>query len=219
MVTFTYDEIKARHHFYVALMFDDGYLSQYNIAKYLARIGIRATFFITTHIREQPWLASSPEMIVDISNFGHEIGSHTCTHPNLLLLSRDELEHEIKESKKYLEHLLEREVHAFAYPFMLCNKEIIRVVHKYYKISRGGEYLYIGSRKINAYRVSSSIESLLKKLLKNELKSFKIVIHNENPLRIKLLASLLKTCPFIRFVTISELASILVKSESTNNDH
>jgi len=45
------------------------------------------------------------------------IGAHTETHPALSLLSRSEAVQEIAGNRRYLETLLDRPVHHFAYPF------------------------------------------------------------------------------------------------------
>lgn len=75
---------------YVSLSFDDGYASHYNMAKYSSAIGIKATFFVTTHLKEKLFLSSTPKRIVEMSDLGHEIGSQSCTHPNFLLLKQSE---------------------------------------------------------------------------------------------------------------------------------
>jgi len=201
---------------YLAVTFDDGYLLHYDVAKSLARMGIKATFFVTTHIRKKPWLASTPKMITKINAFGHEIGSHTCTHPNLTLLPQDELEYELKESKEWLENLLEKEITTFAYPYTAYNEKVITTTHKYYNVSRGGGYLYIGLGDVTQHRVHfNSLLTFHWLSLKENLSKYKngsslIVLHNERPLKVNFLMSLIKAIsPFARFVTISELAEML----------
>ncbi|MER8727297.1 polysaccharide deacetylase family protein [Mesorhizobium sp. M1027] len=48
---------------------------------------------------------------------GVSIGAHTCTHPSLPLLKRDELEREISGSRQQCEEITGRRVVGFAYPF------------------------------------------------------------------------------------------------------
>jgi len=53
------------------------------------------------------------EMVRD----GIDFGSHTVSHPNLVLESNDVIERELRDSKAWLERLLERPVRSLAYPF------------------------------------------------------------------------------------------------------
>ena len=88
---------------YVSLSFDDGYLSNYVMGKLLASIGIKATFYIITDFDGPLYLAHDPERIVNLNSLGHEIASHTCSHPNFLLIKQPEREKELRESKIWLE--------------------------------------------------------------------------------------------------------------------
>lgn len=45
------------------------------------------------------------------------IGAHTITHPSLKWLPKEEQEHEILESKKFLEQIINKEITFFSYPF------------------------------------------------------------------------------------------------------
>jgi peptidoglycan/xylan/chitin deacetylase (PgdA/CDA1 family) len=48
---------------------------------------------------------------------GVSVGAHTCTHPSLPLLKRDDLEREISGSRQQCEEITGRRVTGFAYPF------------------------------------------------------------------------------------------------------
>lgn len=52
----------------------------------------------------------NPDQIREISHAGHEIGSHTLTHPNLCFLSEKDLRTELLDSKKMLEDIIRRPV-------------------------------------------------------------------------------------------------------------
>jgi len=56
------------------------------------------------------------DQLVELSNSGIEIGSHTKSHPILKSITNEEAEIEIWESKTHLEELLQKEVRFFAYP-------------------------------------------------------------------------------------------------------
>jgi peptidoglycan/xylan/chitin deacetylase (PgdA/CDA1 family) len=55
--------------------------------------------------------------MLEMARGGIDFGSHTVSHPNLVLESTDVIERELRESKAYLERLFERPVRSLAYPF------------------------------------------------------------------------------------------------------
>lgn len=56
------------------------------------------------------------EEIRRMAEAGHVIGSHTVSHPNVAHLSEDEMNRELKESKKMIEEEIGRTVDHFSYP-------------------------------------------------------------------------------------------------------
>jgi len=153
--------------FLVSLTFDDGYLNHIVIARYLAALGVRATFFIITHLKEfegKLLLSQYEEFIAELAKLGHEVGSHTCTHRVLTELSQNELEKELRESKRYLEDVLGREVHGLAYPYGLYNARVVRATIKYYEYARATDILPsddplnrdLGLNPIRRYTVGSA---------------------------------------------------------------
>lgn len=205
---------------YVALTFDDGYLSNYYVAKILSSMHIKATFFLITHLTKHPHerqalLRSDPDKIRKIFEMGHEIGSHTCTHADLLTISPALLERELKLSKVFLEKLLETEIQAFAYPYGHCDERIIREVRKYYSYARG----YIPKsmereRNIipnDRYYIHGIDKSRVLRILKAKYLSAKLVIvfHNESPVIILLLIGILRSIwPTVRFVALREAVAV-----------
>jgi len=61
---------------------------------------------------------------------GHWIGAHTCTHPRLSLLSRDQAKEEIFSSKKKLEDRFGLPVEHFAYPYGDFNQTTVELVRE-----------------------------------------------------------------------------------------
>ncbi|MGB9622246.1 MAG: polysaccharide deacetylase family protein [Candidatus Bathyarchaeia archaeon] len=115
--------------------FDDGYISHMEVAYLLSRLDIRATFFITTHLKyfeKKPLLTINTELIAELSGLGHEVASHTCTHRVFTDLSVSDLRYELKESKHYLENITGKEVLGLAYPYGIYNLRIIKIVKDYY---------------------------------------------------------------------------------------
>ena len=104
------------------MTFDDGYLSQYTqSAPLLDRYSVPATFFVmgTGWQGDGVHTYMRAEQIQDLAARGHEIGSHTVNHANLVALrARNPGAYlgEIFSSKAQLEDLLQTQVNTFCYP-------------------------------------------------------------------------------------------------------
>lgn len=98
----------------MALTFDDGLSTDYEIAfpQLLAR-KLQATFFVTvSNIGKQGYC--SLEQLREMAASGMEIGSHGWTHTYLINKTRSDVEHEIVDSKKWLEDQLGVTVSSYA---------------------------------------------------------------------------------------------------------
>lgn len=111
-----------------SLTYDDGVLQDERLVQLLNRYGIRATFNLNSRLMQErftwmhpngmPVTRLSPEAARRIyDDGGHEIASHTLTHPYLQGLPDAELCRQMKEDKDNLEALFGREVRGFAVPF------------------------------------------------------------------------------------------------------
>lgn len=112
----------------VAITFDDCYRDNLFAARVLAEHGLPATFFIPTQYvgteHVFPWDHDLPRMpnldwrdTREMQRLGHEIGSHSVSHPDFGTIGPDEARRELAESKRILEDLLQTPVRWFAYPF------------------------------------------------------------------------------------------------------
>jgi peptidoglycan/xylan/chitin deacetylase (PgdA/CDA1 family) len=122
----------------LSLTFDDGYLAHYEVAKKLYRMDVRATFFIITGLEtyaEKRLLTTRPELIKEMVDMGHEIGSHTNTHRDLTALGPQEVEEELARSLTFVKRFVEGPV-GLAYPYGSFNKDVVDVAKKYYAYAR-----------------------------------------------------------------------------------
>jgi peptidoglycan/xylan/chitin deacetylase (PgdA/CDA1 family) len=112
----------------IAITFDDGYRDNYEQAfPILIESGVTATFYVIAGLIANNKIKPTrpiydglemmtKEQIVEMSNAGMEIGSHTWSHCGLRNVDKKTLRYELETSKKYLEDLLGREVTSFCYP-------------------------------------------------------------------------------------------------------
>ena len=134
-----------------SLSFDDGMISQYKYAApILDKHGLKATFYIVSDNLESDSLASPKwrfgywYQFQELYSKGHEIASHTATHPRLTSLkdgNRKEigtLQYELAEPIKALKKQLPNyKPITFAYPFVDFNAHVADEAAKLYYSSRG----------------------------------------------------------------------------------
>lgn len=117
----------------VLITFDDGYYNNYSVSYPILRdLGIPALLFVPTEFMRNPldtflnWSQVRELADDDLLN----IGSHTCSHWNLKMLSSNDIAYEIKQSKKELEKHVDQEVYSISYPGGGFNQEVIQCVER-----------------------------------------------------------------------------------------
>jgi peptidoglycan/xylan/chitin deacetylase (PgdA/CDA1 family) len=120
----------------LVITFDDGYL---NVLRYalepLAHTGFRAIQFLPADLlgKHNQWdvpLGEAPEQIMDPNQVrewlsaGHDIGSHSLTHPYLTRISPARAREEVRASRKKLEDLFGRPILHFCYPYGDWNQAV-----------------------------------------------------------------------------------------------
>jgi len=113
----------------VIITLDDGYSDAYeNAFKLLKSNRQIAVFYIISSFIDNPEYLSKENM-VEISDAGMEIASHTVTHRNLTKLAPEDLKKEIINSKIALEEIVGRKIISFCYPAgkydQIVSKEVI----------------------------------------------------------------------------------------------
>jgi peptidoglycan/xylan/chitin deacetylase (PgdA/CDA1 family) len=117
------------------IAFDDARASHYQVsAPTLFDRGIRGTFYIHTQYIAD-WSAWQR-----VADMGHEIGSHSWSHPKMTELTENlqrlEFEKAIADIKGHLSGI--KSIPSFAYPYGLFNDALRRVLRDYHVVSRGG---------------------------------------------------------------------------------
>ena len=125
----------------VIITFDDGYADNFEGALLpLVDHNMQATWFITTDCigKYAHWMGSNmPEtrmldkqQLREMADQGMEIGSHTCSHPDLGRLPYAEQVDQVRASKELLESLLDSSVPSFAYPYGRYNADSVKALRK-----------------------------------------------------------------------------------------
>ena len=132
----------------VSLTFDDAMPSQRrHIAPLLARFGFRATFFLPTgeleRTRPNRWgqTRSAWRYWRALAAKGHEMGSHSITHPNLARISWPQVVRELKGSRDTIRARIPGQRCAtLAYPYAVSNRRVRRLAKGLFVAARGAGF-------------------------------------------------------------------------------
>ncbi len=136
------DAWNARPGAKVVITFDDGYVNVLRLGlEPLRRAGLAAIQFLPANFlgRLNEWDVAegeAPEAIMDPVQVrewlaaGHDIGSHSLSHPRLTRLSPAEAREEITGSRKKLEDLFGRRIVHFCYPYGDWNEAVRDLVRE-----------------------------------------------------------------------------------------
>ena len=126
----------------ITITFDDGFVSNLiEAVPLMKKVGVQAINYLVADRLGQTsdWEAregGEADPLMDESQVrewlaaGHQIGAHTCTHPRLSFLSRDQAKEEIFTSKKKLEDRFGLPMDHFAYPYGDYNQTTVELVRE-----------------------------------------------------------------------------------------
>ena len=112
----------------ICLTFDDGFSSDCDLVlPELKKISAVATFFIVTDFLDTPNYLTTKQ-VKYLSDEGMQIGSHSKSHSNFLMLTPDERLEELDESKAVLEDIIGKKITSFSFPYGFFDDECSRAV-------------------------------------------------------------------------------------------
>ncbi len=98
----------------VAISFDCAWGIDYTeqLLSIMEKEQVRCTFFMVEF-----WTKKYPEMVKKIDDLGHEIGTHSATHPYMSKLNKDAIIKELSTSSKAIEDITNKKVEVFRPPY------------------------------------------------------------------------------------------------------
>lgn len=127
----------------ISLTFDDGW--EHNVLTALPimeKYGFDSTqFYASMYLEQSPQTGqvgtAGPPSVMAFYEAGHEIGSHSVTHPDLTTLTPEQMEHEAAHSKQYLESIVGvGNIRNFASPFGATNPAVLTTLRTHYESHR-----------------------------------------------------------------------------------
>ena len=118
----------------VSLSFDDGTVYDLKFIELLNKYNIKATLNLNSELADFVWYyGDRPIERLDLTNHksaydGHEVASHSLTHPYFSSLTEEESIRQVGEDVKNLSHIFGYKVEGFAFPFHDQTEENIATV-------------------------------------------------------------------------------------------
>ena len=134
------------------ITYDDGVYQDLRFVMLMNRYGLKGTFNLNSQLMEQEfiWQHESglrirrlPKELALHLYDGHEVASHSLTHPDMRWLDEGQIMYEMGHDKWQLEQLFGREVTGFALPFDYYSDTIARCAERLgFEYSRCSEETY-----------------------------------------------------------------------------
>ena len=194
MVTKLYPDGKAKA---FNVTYDDGVLQDIRFVELLNKYNLKGTFNLNSGLMENEfeWIHENGCVVKRLSKNkavslyqGHEIASHTLTHPYMDNLSESEILYELQSDKANLEELFGREIKGFAFPFdyyseliescvKQCGFEYARISEERHSFVSQNDYY---KWKATVFHTDATLKELTHQFIKTneELALFQIIGHS-----------------------------------------
>lgn len=131
---------------YFILSFDDGTVHDKKFVELLNKYNIPCTFNVNSGLEDFVWEFEGKKVVRQhladtvVQYRGHEIASHSLTHPRLEQLPPPRLRREVEEDCAALKKIFSVEELGFGVPFTVCSEREIRIIKKHVRYIRLSEY-------------------------------------------------------------------------------
>lgn len=181
----------------IAVSFDCAWGVDYTdkLLDVMEKENVKCTFFMVEF-----WVKKYPEYVKKIDERGHEIGTHSATHPHMNGLSVDEIEKELLTSKNAIREITGKDVILFRPPFGEYSNKVIESAERQNLIAIQWSVDSLDWKNISAKEIA---ERVLKRVKKGSI----VLFHNQGLHTAEALPTIIKE--FKRqgyeFVTIGDL--------------
>ena len=138
----------------ISLTFDDGWKNIYtNGLPLLKKYNMPSTqYLVSSKLNSPDYMTNS--MVRKFKSLGHEIGSHTLTHSDLSLLTKNQLTNELKQSQLILRRRFGSDVaNNLASPYGGYNTTSLTEIKKYYRSHRSVDTGYNTKDNFDPYNI------------------------------------------------------------------
>ncbi len=106
----------------IAVSFDCAWGNEYTakLLEIMKEYGVKCTFFAVSF-----WVEKYPDDLKEIVKNGHEVGTHSKTHPQMSKLSAEQIDYELEYSCNAIENITGKKVELFRPPFGDYNNRLI----------------------------------------------------------------------------------------------
>lgn len=108
----------------ISISFDCAYGADYTykLLDILDEYNVKCTFFVVKF-----WAEKYPDVLKEIVKRGHEVGTHSSTHPNMSKLSEDKIRNELISSMEKITEITGEKVELFRPPYGDYDNKVISV--------------------------------------------------------------------------------------------
>ena len=131
---------------FFVLSFDDGTVHDKRFVELLNKYQIPCTFNLNSGLEDFVWeFEGHPVVRQHLADAveqyrGHEIASHSLTHPRLEQLPPPRLRREVEEDCEVLKQIFGVEELGFGVPFTVCEEREIKIIKRFVRYIRLSEY-------------------------------------------------------------------------------
>jgi len=141
----------------ISIEFDDGWRDAYEVGLPIVdELGLKTTQYIITETTQWPDYMDVGQ-IQAMKAAGHDIGSHTVSHPHLPQLSSSQITAELSNAKSFLENLLGTPVNLLVTPYCEWNTTVRTIAQQYYTSMRNCEHTPNTKANFDIYNIHSYI--------------------------------------------------------------